>query len=147
MVTAQNKMRTSVLIQRVVSIANKSLETTYVKTNENIVNANRVVVDKFLRGLEAEGFPMASSGLGNPIWKLVPKQLVAALLRDFAVDPANVKFQAKDLAAFVDSTTENFLQEWDVVIPQGRGDTTTVGGVVAVRSHAPERPTVQGEPP
>ena len=129
MVTAQNKMRTSVLIKRVVSIANKSLETTYVKTNENIVNANRVVVDKFLRGLEAEGFPMASSGLGNPIWKHVPKQLVAALLRDFAVDPANVKFQAKDLAAFVDSTTEKFLQEWDVVIPQGRGDTTTVGGV------------------
>ena len=45
MVTAQNKMRTSVLIKRVVSIANKSLETTYVKTNENIVNANRVVVE------------------------------------------------------------------------------------------------------
>ena len=130
MVTAQNKMRTSVLIKRVVSIANKSLETTYVKTNENIVNANRIVVDNFLRGLEAEGIPMETSGLGNPIWRKVPKQLVAALLRDFSVDPANVKFQAKDLATFVDSTQETFLQEWDVVIPQGRGNTITVGGAV-----------------
>jgi hypothetical protein len=129
MVTAQNKMRTSVLIKRVVSIANKSLETTYVKTNENIVNANRVVIDKFLRGLQSEGLSMESSSLGNPIWRHVPKELVAALLKDFAVDPANVKFQAKDLAAFVESTTEKFLQEWDVVIPQGRGHTTTVGGI------------------
>src|SRR5260370_37988938 len=31
LVTAQNKMRTSTLIKRVVSIARKSLETTYVK--------------------------------------------------------------------------------------------------------------------
>jgi len=130
MVTAQNKMRTSVLIRRVVSIANKSLETTYIKTNENIVNANKVVTEKFLRGLEAEGFPMESSGLGNLIWRQVPKQLVATLLRDFAVDPSNVKFQAKDLAAFVEGTTEEFLQDWDVVIPQGRGDTITLGGIV-----------------
>jgi hypothetical protein len=130
MVTAQNKMRTAVLIKRVVSIANKSLETTYVKTNENVVNANKVVTETFLRGLGADGFAMELSGLGNRIWKRVPKQLVATLLRNFAVDPANVKFQAKDLATFVESTNEDFLQEWDVVIPQGRGEAIALGGIV-----------------
>jgi hypothetical protein len=129
MVTAQNKMRASKLITRVVSIAHQSLETTHVKTNENIVKANRIVTEKFLRGLETEGFPMEWSKLGNPIWRKIPKHEVAALLRDFSVDPDNVKFQAKDLAAFVERTTEDFLQEWDVVIPQGRGVPTTVGGV------------------
>jgi hypothetical protein len=129
MVTAQNKMRTSKLITRVVSIAHQSLETTHVKTNENIVKANRVVTEKFLRGLETEGFPMELSKLGNPIWRRIPKHEVATLLREFSVDPDNVKFQAKDLAAFVENTAEDFLQEWDVVIPQGRGETTTFGGV------------------
>lgn len=134
LVTAQNKMRTSVLIKRVVSIANKSLETTYIKTNENIVNANTVITEKFIRELGAEGIAMETSSLRNPIWRRVPKRFVAGLLRNFAVDPANVKFQAKDLATFVENTSESFLQEWDVVIPQGRGNATTLAGI-------PVRPT------
>ncbi|MGA8670161.1 MAG: Z1 domain-containing protein, partial [Terracidiphilus sp.] len=129
LVTAQNKMRTSVLIKRVVSIANKSLETTYVRTNENVVKANKVVTERFIRELEADGFAMKPSNLGNPMWRGVPKHLVANFVRDFAVDPANVKFQAKDLATFIANTTEDFLQEWDVVIPQGRGEQTSIGGV------------------
>ena len=110
LVTAQNKMRTSVLIKRVVSIANKSLETTYVKTNENVVNANKIVTERFLRELGNGGFTMQSSELGNPIWQRVSKGLVANFVRDFAVDPANVKFQAKDLASFIANTTEEFCR-------------------------------------
>jgi hypothetical protein len=129
MVTAQNKMRTSKLITRVVSIAHQSLETTHVKTKETIVTANRVITEKFIRGLESDGFPMEISKLGNPIWRKVTKDHVATLLRDFSVDPDNVKFQAKDLATFVESTKEDFLQEWDVVIPQGRGVPTTLAEI------------------
>jgi hypothetical protein len=126
LVTAQNKMRTSTLIKRVVSISHASLETTYVRTNTNVVEANKVVTEKFLRALAADGFPMTTSRLKNPIWLNVPKKAVADFLREFAVDPQNVKFQAKDLAAFIGSTEEDFLQEWDVVIPQGGGTVTTL---------------------
>lgn len=129
LVTAQNKMRTSVLIKRVVSISNESLETTYVKTNENVVNANKAVTERFIRKLEASGSKMQLSDLGNHIWRRVSKNLVANFVKDFAVDPANIKFQAKDLASFIGNTTEEFLQEWDVVIPQGRGDPISIGGI------------------
>ena len=128
LVTAQNKMRTSTLIRRVVSISNKSLETTYVKTNQNVVDANRLITERFLRGLTAQG-EMTISPLGNPIWLGVPKEAVATLLRDFSVDPQNVTFQAKDLAAFIESTSEDFLQFWDVVIPRGGGTETSLAGI------------------
>jgi Z1 domain len=132
MVTAQNKMRTSTLIRRVVSISKRSLETTYIKTLENVVVANTIVTEKFMRRLSTAGFGMETSGLNNPIWRLIPKRLVADFLEEFSVDAQNVSFQTKDLAAFIASTEETFLQEWDVVIPQGSGDETEFGGI-AVR--------------
>lgn len=129
LVTAQNKMRTSTLIRRIVSISNKSLETTYVETNQNIVEANRRATERFLRGLGDEGISMQTSPLKNPLWLNVPKTNVATLLREFRVDPQNVTFQAKDLAAFVEATQEPSLQRWDVVIPQGSVTQTLLGDV------------------
>jgi hypothetical protein len=128
LVTAQNKMRTSTLIRRVVSISNKSLETTYVRFNQNIVEANMIVTEKFIRGLETAGYPMSTSSLNNLIWRTVSKDHIANFLRDFSVDVQNVRFQANDLADFIGSTEESFLQEWDVVIPQGRAEETNLAG-------------------
>lgn len=129
LVTAQNKMRTSTLIRRVVTISNKSLETTYVRTNQNILDANRLATERFLRGLAAEHLEMSISKLGNPIWTKVPKQAIADFLKEFSVDPQNVTFQARDLAAFVEGTDEDFLQLWDVVIPNGGGPVTTLADI------------------
>jgi hypothetical protein len=128
LVTAQNKMRSSTLIRRIVSISKRSLETTYVEVNANIVSANRKATARFLSGLTDEGFEMKPSVLGNPLWVGVPKERVATLLREFRVDPQNVTFQAKDLAAFIEATKEPFLKSWDVVIPQGGGDPTSMAG-------------------
>ena len=129
LVTAQNKMKTSTLIRRIVSISNKSLETTYVETNKNILDANRRATERFLRALADDGIALQTSRLNNPIWLDVPKESVATLLRDFRVDPQNVTFQAKDLAAFVESTKEPCLQRWDVVIPQGSISPTSLGDI------------------
>ena len=127
LVTAQNKMRTSTLIRRVVSLSNKSLETTYVETNQNIVDANRRVVERFLRGLSDDGYTMQISPSNNPLWLSVPKEHIATLLREFRVDIQNVTFQAKNLAEFAESTKEPFLQSWDIVIPQGSVAPTPLG--------------------
>lgn len=128
-VTAQNKMRRSTLVERVVSISGESLETTYIRTNENVIKSNRIVVEHFLSELQQDGEYEGKCGYGNPFWTGVPRQMVAELLRNFSVDPANVSFQANDLATFVESATEEFLNEWDVVVPQGEGKPITVAGL------------------
>jgi hypothetical protein len=133
-VTAQNKMRRSTLIERVVSVSGKSLETTHLKTNENVTRANRIAVEEFIRQIGLSGIPRSTSGLGNPLWNSVSKHLVANLLRNFSVDPANISFQAKDLANFAESATDDFLQEWDVVLPQGEGGNSQVGNICIRRN-------------
>jgi hypothetical protein len=128
-ITAQNKMRRSTLFERVVSISGESLETTYIKTGGNIVKSNRMAVEEFLQQLVSAGRYEGAFGYGNPFWTGVPKEMVASLLRNFAVDPANISFQARDLADFVENATEDFLQEWDVVLPQGEGGTVSIAGI------------------
>jgi hypothetical protein len=133
-VTAQNKMRRSTKIERVVSVSGESLETTHLKTNENVIRANRIVVEEFIRQVGIAGIIPGTSGLRNPLWTGVPKQLVADLLRSFSVDPANISFQAKDLANFVEGATDDFLQEWDVVLPQGKGSDSPIGSLSVRRN-------------
>jgi hypothetical protein len=128
-ITAQNKMRRSTLFERVVSISGESLETTYIKTGGNIVKSNRMAVEEFLQQLVNARLYEGEYGYGNPFWTGVPKEMVASLLRDFAVDPANISFQAHDLADFVENATEEFLQKWDVVLPQGEGRPVSIAGI------------------
>jgi hypothetical protein len=125
LITAQNKMRTSTLVERRISISGESLETTYIKTGGNAIASNRIAVEEFIVSL---GKPGSAEGK-NPLWTSVPKLLVADLLRRFSVDVANVSFQANDLAAFVESTTEDFMQQWDVVMPQGEGEQVSIAGL------------------
>jgi hypothetical protein len=129
MVTARNKMRNSQTVERVISMRGQSPETARLRSNENIIRANRTTVERFITSLGAEGREQTTSKLGNPFWRAVPNRLIAQLLRGFDVHPRNTTFQAADLANFIESTTEERLQLWDVVFPQGRGEAENVAGV------------------
>ena len=133
-VTAQNKMRNARTVERVISISGESLETARLKSNENIIGANKQAVERFLTSIRDAGLTQAVSGLGNPFWRAIPKQFVVTLLRGFDVHPLNISFQALELARFIESTTEERLQEWDVVLPQGEGTVVEMGNVAVRRN-------------
>ena len=134
-VTAHNKMRNSQTVERVISMRGKSLETARLKSNDNIVRANAITVERFITSLRDEGFEQTKSGLDNPFWRAIPSRLIAQLLRGFDVHPSNVTFQARDLANFIDNTNEERLRHWDVVLPQGADDTPyEIAGIPIKRS-------------
>jgi hypothetical protein len=134
MVTARNKMRNSQTVERVISMRGQSPETARLRSNENIIRANRITVERFITSLRDEGFEQTASGLGNPFWRAVPNHLIAQLLRGFDVHPLNISFQAADLANFIENTTEERLQRWDIVFPQGEGTLDDVAGVAVKRN-------------
>ena len=133
-VTAQNKMRNAKTVERVISISGESLETARLKSNENILRANKQAVERFLASLRDAHLKQTDSGLSNPFWCAIPKQFVVTLLRSFDVHPLNISFQASDLANFIENTPEERLQEWDVVLPQGDGNPYELGGVLLDRN-------------
>lgn len=118
-VTAQNKMRLSKTIERVISISKESLETPRLKSSEAVVRANKTAVVSFVNSLRQAGYNEENSEWGHTIWRRVPKSFIASLLRNFDVHPLNITFQAQDLASFIARTQEEKLQEWDVVFPNG----------------------------
>ena len=134
MVTARNKMRNSRTVERLISLRGQSLETARLKTNENVVRANRITVEIFVKSLREEGYEQIVSGLRNPLWRAVPNRLIAQLLRGFDVHPMNISFQAVDLANYIEGTTEERLRCWDVVFPQGKGALDHVAGVSVLRN-------------
>ncbi len=128
-VTAQNKMRQTQTIERIISLSKQSLETARLKSAEAINRANRTSVEAFIRALRDAGHQYDPSPYGNPLWTAVPKSFVAALLRNFDVHPLNISFQANELAAFIENTSEPTLQSWDVVLPQGSVEPIMFAGI------------------
>jgi hypothetical protein len=133
-VTALNKMRQSQTIERIISISNKYLETPHLRRNENLLHANRIAVERFVETLRREYASQQEVAFNNPLWRDIPKELVADLVRSFDVHPLNISFQTHDLATFIANTTEERLQSWEVVLPQGTGDPVTLGGVTVQRN-------------
>ena len=126
-VTALNKMRQSKRIERIISISKKYLETPRLKRNDNVLRANRVAVERFVEGLRRDYASRQEVAFNNPLWHDIPKEFIAGLVRSFDVHPLNISFQTDDLATFIAKTTEDRLQSWDVVVPQGNGDPVTLG--------------------
>jgi len=130
LVTAQNKMRQAKTIERVISLSGKLLETARLKSNTNSLIANRAALIRFMDQMQVAGLKPEKSHWGsNVVWRGVPKELVASLLRDFDVHPLNVAFQTGDLARYLASTTEPRLRTWDVAMPGGSGKSVNIGSV------------------
>ena len=134
LVTAQNKMRQAKTMERVISLSGRLLETVKLKSNINTVVANRSALTRFIDQLQIGGLNSEKSHWGNIIWRGVPKEFVASLLRDFDVHPLNVAFQTGDLARYLESTTEPRLRNWDVVMPGGSGKPVRFGSVTVSAS-------------
>jgi hypothetical protein len=121
-------MRKSKTIERVISISKKYLETSRLKRNDNIMRANRVTVERFVEDLHLNYSGSLDTAWGKLFWRAIPKGLIAGVIRGFDVHPLNISFQADDIANFIVQTTEQQLQAWDVLIPEGLGASVEFAG-------------------
>ncbi len=123
-VTARNKMRTAENYIKQISWSAEGTETTKLRTRSNA--ANVAIARKLLSTVWTPGTEIPMSDWGNPIFRGVPKEVIAAFLDAFEVHPHNFALyvpederQTYGLAQFIRSTNESRLQLWDIVIPQG----------------------------
>lgn len=120
LITARNKMRHSQSITRVISVSNQLIETARIYSDSERISANYETSLRFLRKL-VNSEAVRQSDNKNPLWKNVPRDLVAEFLESFIGHPLNVSFQPRDLADFVRDSVDDKMDKWDVVIPQGEG--------------------------
>jgi hypothetical protein len=129
-VTARNKMRSAEKVTRQISLNTQGIETARLQSSTQIIEFNARHSSQFVEGLEKDGFHHQTSEWDNVIWRDVPKNAVAGFLKEFQTHPLNYLFQGKELASFLETTTEPKLQHWDVVLPKGSAEPlVSVGGV------------------
>lgn len=128
-VTARNKMRTAREIERIISVSGEGIETSRLRSDKDVIQANARETERFLIGLAEKGIATTISPWGNSFWRGVPKEDIAGFLRLFTSHPLNFTFQGEDLAAFLESTDEPMLKLWDIVLPNGEEDLSVISGV------------------
>jgi hypothetical protein len=124
LITARNKMRHSQAVTRVISVSDRLIETPRLYADKSRIEANYRAAVRFLEKLAAGGTRVADNG--NPLWTNVRSEAVAEFLESFVAHPLNVTFQPRDLANFIRTGADERLRRWDVVVPQGAGNSHPV---------------------
>jgi len=124
LVTARNKMRTASEIERVISVSGEGIETAQLRSDRDTILANAMAAQDFLHAIADTGISQETSEWGNPIFRNVPKRLVATFLRRFRSYQLDFVFQQDFLATFLDQTDEPCLDLWDVAIPMPKNGET-----------------------
>lgn len=131
LVTARNKMRTANEIERVISVSGEGIETPQLRSDRDTILANALAAEDFLKSITAIGISAEISEWGNPIFRKIPKSLVATLLRRFHSYPLDFVFQQDFLATFLEQTDAPCINSWDVAIPMPKnGVVKQFGGLM-----------------
>lgn len=120
LITARNKMRDSDEIVQIISITEESLESPRLLKDPAIVSSNYKEAQNFVRSIVSLPAKKMNSP-SFPAWSSVPKHLIVKFLKSFVNHPLSVKLQSSSLADFIEKSTDDKLNWWDVALPTGSG--------------------------
>lgn len=130
LVTARNKMRTSGIIERHVSLSGEGLEAPRLRSVPSVVESNRSAAERLLLTINESGAVREEHNRASALWRGVPKSVIARFLSEFQAHQLNFNFQVDRIAEFLESTEEPMLQNWTVAVPSGNVDfNVRIGGI------------------
>lgn len=114
-VTARNKMGSSKEIPMKVSLAEKMIETTRIRIDEDQLLKNMKSGQDLAAAIAKQGLE------GNPhprgtLFNAVPVRLVLEFLRAYRADPADYLTDPKLMLDYIEAREDSELREWDVLI-------------------------------
>ena len=133
LITARNKMRDSDEIVQIISITEESLESPRLLKDSAIVSSNYKEAQNFIRSVIASSSTKKVEEGAFPIWRSVPKQLVVKFLKAFINHPLSIKLQTASLADFIEKSTDDKLELWDVALPTGSGSPIEFAGELEIK--------------
>ncbi|MGI8527248.1 MAG: Z1 domain-containing protein [Pseudolabrys sp.] len=124
LITARNKMATGINVVgevRDISLAGRGIETARLYADQPRNEENLKVVDRFLSDLtDVSGAPGESPNGNAALWRDIPADAIAKLLREFLVHPLNHDFQGDAIADFLVAAAQRGdppLSLWTVALP------------------------------
>jgi hypothetical protein len=124
LITARNKMTSGINVVgevRDISLAGRGIETSRLYADQLRNKENLRIVDRFLSDLmDSYGAPGESSNGNAAVWRDVPADTVAKLLREYLVHPLNHDFQGDAISDFLLAAAQRGdaqLSHWTIAVP------------------------------
>lgn len=127
LVTARNKMRTAQDYTMTISLSGSIIETPFIHTNSKVQEDNLRITDGLITRIKADGYSMVYGdnqyALSNkPQFLNIPQKYVKEYLAAFQSHSMNSHFHTTELVKMIETTTDNSLDYWDIVIATGNAD-------------------------
>lgn len=129
LITARNKMRAAKEGQKQISLRGRSIESYKLSSQPEVINGNFDAAQDLIESLSSRHGEPREINKNRIGWLSVEKGAVAGFLRQFRAHESLELFQENALASFVQNAQADDLQTWDVVVMQGAGASTTIGGI------------------
>lgn len=132
LITAQNKARSTAVVERVVSLAGRRIETSRLLPGGEVIGANLHAADDLVRDCEQNVRRLPEGGSHSLIvWSGVRRHVVETFLNSYRVPRSDMYFGSLDpVRRFV--ADPGGAPMWDLAVVQGEGRGTPLGGL-AVR--------------
>jgi hypothetical protein len=124
LITARNKMATGINVVgevRDISLAGRGIETSRLYADQQRNEENLKIIDRFLSDMvDRYGAPKRSPNGNADIWRTIPADTIAGLVREFLVHPLNHDFQGDAIADFLVAAMQQGdpqLSHWTVAVP------------------------------
>ena len=125
MITARNKMRLAVDHYEQISYWGSVFDTPYIDSDINKIIKNYEYTKQFIETLNSDNYRFKREeeiAKGLFFCKGIPSERINKLLRQLHISTSNPKFDSAQIIDFLESTKEDILLKWDVVIIEGSRD-------------------------
>lgn len=134
LVTAINKMRYTEDVDLTISLNGDVIETPYIHMSKDINKDNLNLVTKWIDRIREDGYGFADPekdnlALSHPQILNVPKQYIIELLNAYKSHYLNMEFRTTNLVHLLEGYDDGTVDMWDVLIPNGRGESTEFCGI------------------
>lgn len=139
LVTARNKMKAATTFTKAVSLGGRRIETVRIPSDTQSLAKNYDAFHRLLEELGPSDEP--ANRQSWMAWRAVPKATIAQYLETLSVDEDDPLWRGGNLQRFVGSAKSPSMQQWDVVIAEGKrsGPNTEPKTVAGISFVPPER--------
>ena len=127
-------MRYTEDVDLTISLNGDVIETPYIHMSKDINKDNLNLVTKWIDRIREDGYGFADPekdnlALSHPQILNVPKQYIIELLNAYKSHYLNMEFRTTNLVHLLEGYDDGTVDMWDVLIPNGRGESTEFCGI------------------
>lgn len=125
MITSRNKMRLAVDHIEQVSYWGSVFDTPYIDPDLRNISKNLEQTKQFIDNLSVDGFTIKREeeiAKGMFFVRNIPVDRIIKFLKELFISPFNTKFDTTQIIEFLNTTIDEILAKWDIVLIEGSRD-------------------------